>query len=1314
MDLWQGKKKNSRDCFLVLVIRVTQTDWPSSNKSYHLSLTLILVLTQNDQGVGVWSIDTASSGNSYEFTAQSQGANSPGGLACASCGTGIIVYGGCDSAEGCSTNLRPGEQGDLGGKEAPVSIYRPGNDEEDDDDDDDDDEDDDEHENENENDDVEHEGGEESGSHGHGSNNGGSSGGSHGVSGGTGSHRDSGSHGGSDSHGGGDSHSGGSENGSHGSGGSNSDSHSGGSDNGSRGSDGSNENSSGGSNGSGEDGNSGSQGGNSGSQGGNSGSQGGNSGSGHGSTGGGTGQGSSGSWSPASGVPAGTVPEGVPGAVIPGATVPGTVPGTIPGVVIPNPFPNPDASASVPVLVQGTPTGTTLTTPTNTGIPDNSKATGDDNPNYKRTGAIIGGVFGAAAVIALVSLIFVLARRRRRNNEAMAETVGPAGPDDGEIGGASTEGPSGVFTPGGPGSQSKYAAPGSSIALPPLVPIGSSPGGPSDSPAAPGGPSDSTGVPAGPSGSANPLGTSGPAIGAGIAAGGAILAAGAIANKPKGSKTTGKEQVFGAGHTVHDNSSSESVNNGILTAKRSSKAKFFMGGGDYKLPARRTSPAGLPAGPSGSETETSPSGPSGVVPVGSGPNSDDVETVEVIPKEEHDHTIVSGSTSMSSSKVTNGKLIAGAAGIVLGAGAVAVAQHTSSSSHGDQNGKNTTTTTTTTTTSGGSTTTTSHGKRPIFIGGDKQEVIMDYENSSETDLRLVGHDRNESSTSSGTAMVVGDDGNTIMHHSGATSTTSVVMGQNNSSTTRILTDSNKSTTVLTGTTTVSGERIVSSAVAGAAGAVLVGQQTGQQHRIVVQRPPPTIQKTQITLKLSIIRYERSDASQATPLAKSGTLMFSQVEMIEGAPEINIPGSAFSHVRDSSKVNGQEEGLPSPVVPGPSGAASSSESEPRERSVRWMKNEFQWKREAGMLQHLRSDLYIAELFTLYSLPTFAEYRFVSVMGPFSRTLETYIKERKGLQPTHSSALLANPQGPLTLPELKSLTDSISSAIKWCHDHHVVHLSLSPASIFLQEMYSEPDGHGGYRTSVYSSYSNKSIGADNAAVQVEHRWKLWNFNHARFVGEAVDLSMDTTPYTSPEILVASRRFHQKSSQRTIQAEVGEHNASSTTTTTSVSADGVVTKTMTTKSSSGSISAQASAEPEKLMAATTMDMWSLGQIVYELHTSQPMFTSDEDALEKLTSALEKRGGVNGSSSSSSLGSSSGSASNGAENNDEEDDGHDLDKAKAHNKIRRQLQHQIAKIESIPVLGAREVITGLLEMRQERRLDHEEIRTLYLDVQE
>ncbi|KAG0339953.1 hypothetical protein BG004_006604, partial [Podila humilis] len=1332
------------------------------------------IFGKNNQGVGVWSIDTSSTENTYEFVPQSQGSQSPGGLACASCGTGIIVYGGCDSAKDCSTNLRPGEDGHLdeSGKVAPVSIYRPGGDQDEDDDDDEDDdsneeeEDSDEHDEQHGHDqdeDIEFEG-EGNYAHGHGSGTGShggtSSSGSDGVSGGSGSRGsgdsssgdsgsgdsssgDSGSGGsgsdgsgsgssgsgsgsGSSGSGSGGSGSGGSGSGGSGSGGSGSGgsgsggsgsggsgtggsgsggSGSGGSGSGGSGSGGSGSGGSGsGGSGSGGSGSGGSGSGGSGSNGSGSGSSGSaasGSGSSSGGTAGGGSQSSSGSWSPASGVPAGTVPEGVPGTISP-----------IP-VVLPNPFPNPDASASVPVLIQGTPTGSVFTTPTNipgSDIPDNSRASGDDDQKHKNLGPILGGIFGFLGLIVLVALLFVAARRRRNRNEAAA-VGGAASPDDSELGGAGPDGPEGIFVPGGPSGQSKYASPsgGETTNMPPLAQVG----GPSSNTGAPfggpaGGPSD---VPSGPSSAsgstAGPGGPSGAAIGAVAAAGGAVLLAGAIANKHKNNESkTEHNQIFDAEHTVHDN---EGVNNGVLTAKRSSKAKFFMGGGDYKPPTRRTSPVGLPAGPTGPNTTLGPTN--------TRPSFEDFEKTGTASKEEHDH---------------NGKLIAGAVGVVLGAGAIAVAQHTSSSSKDGQNGsssKKTTTTTTTTTTSGpggssSSTTQNSSGKKPIFIGGDKQEVIVDSDNESKKDLILHGHGRNQSSTSSGTAMMIGDDHtSTIMHHSGSTSTTSVVTGEQTTtgSSGHIIVGSNKPTTVLTGTHsgTITGERVIGG-VAAAGGAILVGQQMSQkqQQQVNVQKGAPTIHKTQITLKLSIIRYERSDAAQATPLAKPGTLMFSQVEMIEAAPEINIPGSAFSHVRDSSKVTGQEDDLPSPVVPGPRGAATSSESEPRERSLRWMKNEFQWKREAGMLQHLRSDLYIAELFTLYSLPSFAEYRFVSVMGPFSRTLETYIKERRGIQTAQpSSVMLANPQGPFTLPELKNLTDSISSALKWCHDHHVVHLNLTPSSIFLQELYSEPDGQGGYRTSVYSSYSNKSFGADNASPDIEHRWKIWNFNQARFVGESVDLTMDTTAYTSPEILIAAHRFRQQSGQDVNQAEgPSEQGSSLTTSTTSVSAGGVVTKTVTTKSSSNSIAGQVSAsEPEKLMAAMTMDMWSLGQIVYELHTCQPMFKSDEDALEKLTSAEEKR--VNGSPSSSSLGSSgsNGSNSGGNEGGDnEEDDGDDLDRAKSHSKIRHQLQHQIAKIEEIPVLGAREVITGLLEMRQERRLDHEEIRTLYLDVQE
>ncbi|KAF9917010.1 hypothetical protein BX616_002189 [Lobosporangium transversale] len=435
------------------------------------------------------------------------------------------------------------------------------------------------------------------------------------------------------------------------------------------------------------------------------------------------------------------------------------------------------------------------------------------------------------------------------------------------------------------------------------------------------------------------------------------------------------------------------------------------------------------------------------------------------------------------------------------------------------------------------------------------------------------------------------------------------------------------------------------------------------------RKEPSIHKTQITLKLSIVCYERSDAAQATPHAKPGTLLFSQMEMLGNTPEINTLGSAFSHVRDISKTTNQ-------AASGPSGIVLSIESESHRRSLKWMKNESQWKREAGMLQYLKSDQYIAELFTLNSLPAFAEYRYVSVMGPFNYTLESYIKSRKGVHAMHRPPAAPKytlaQQGPLTLIEIKAMTDSIASAIRRCHDHHIVHLSLTPASVYLQDAY---ESYGQGYTSSHPSYPNKSVWENKNVSQIQQRWKLWNFSHTRFVGEAVDLNMEMTPYTAPEILVASH--HYKKHLAVITAINNKSPNEGTTITTMTK--GKVTKTTTTDTTKPITSH----DTEKLIANAMMDMWSLGQIVYEMHTTQSMFMTHEDALEKLSSVLERR----------------------------DEDG-DLDKVNAHSKIRQQLEDQIQKIERIPDHGAREVIKGLLEMQHKRRLDHDEIRELYLNI--
>ncbi|KAG0268478.1 hypothetical protein BGZ95_002444, partial [Linnemannia exigua] len=256
-------------------------------------------------------------------------------------------------------------------------------------------------------------------------------------------------------------------------------------------------------------------------------------------------------------------------------------------------------------------------------------------------------------------------------------------------------------------------------------------------------------------------------------------------------------------------------------------------------------------------------------------------------------------------------------------------------------------------------------------------------------------------------------------------------------------------------------------------------------------------KTQITLKLSIMRYERADASSAVPAAAVGTVLFSKFKML-AAGNVNIEETAYSHVEETK----------APQSP---------------RTIKWMKVEPHWKREAGMLQHLKSDRYISELFTLYSLPTFAEYRYVSILGSFSRTLESYIQTET-----------------LSAHQIRQMTLSLSDALRWCHEHHVVHLNVRPASFYLEGV----------------------SGADAKDGNGQLIWKLWNFGHARFVGETVDTAVTTVTYAAPEILTGRKK-----------AETN------------------------------------------VLASVSMDRWSLGLILYELHTKEAYFTSSNSAEFQLT---------------------------------------------------------------------------------------------------
>ncbi|KAI8596557.1 hypothetical protein EDD21DRAFT_387914 [Dissophora ornata] len=342
-----------------------------------------------------------------------------------------------------------------------------------------------------------------------------------------------------------------------------------------------------------------------------------------------------------------------------------------------------------------------------------------------------------------------------------------------------------------------------------------------------------------------------------------------------------------------------------------------------------------------------------------------------------------------------------------------------------------------------------------------------------------------------------------------------------------------------------GFRIPGGAVIVAAGAALVGNnhQSTTTTRVVgggtLTPAEQAANRTQITLKLSIMRYERADASAAVPSAAIGTVMFSKFKMLERG-DVNIEDTEYSHVEEVKTPNAR-------------------------RTVKWMKTEAHWKREAGMLQHLKSDSFIADLYTLYSLPTFAEYRYVSILGSYSRTLESYMQTEQ-----------------LSSIQIRQLTASLSEALRWCHEHHVVHLNVRPASFYLEGVPSR-DSNG------------QSV------------WKLWNFGHARFVGETVDTSVTTATYAAPEILNGRKKG------------------------------------------------------ENVLSAVSMDRWSLGLIIYELHARKAYFSSSNFAEFQLTS----------------------------------DEGTKFD----------------PNLESVREDDARQAIRGLLEVDAERRYTHETLRAVYIN---
>ncbi|KAG0204525.1 hypothetical protein BGX28_003573 [Mortierella sp. GBA30] len=237
------------------------------------------------------------------------------------------------------------------------------------------------------------------------------------------------------------------------------------------------------------------------------------------------------------------------------------------------------------------------------------------------------------------------------------------------------------------------------------------------------------------------------------------------------------------------------------------------------------------------------------------------------------------------------------------------------------------------------------------------------------------------------------------------------------------------------------------------------------------------------IQLQVIRYEVQDAHLISPHGPTGRLVLGTYHVVSpprSARSIKAQGGVAQGIARSGTVFVRRSRLDLGGAGG-AGQSSSGRSSPIQdagedssmlltdaenqhtfeaATLKWYMTELHWKREAALLKHLKSPIFVMELLESYCIPALQNranaYPFVNAMGGCSSLLSDL--------------------GPVrTAPHARSILRSISAAVEWCHRHGVVHLNIQPGSFFLEE------------------------GIDPTAEDAS--WKLWDFTCARFMGESI---------------------------------------------------------------------------------------------------------------------------------------------------------------------------------------------------------------------
>ncbi|KAF9147089.1 hypothetical protein BG015_011317 [Linnemannia schmuckeri] len=182
----------------------------------------------------------------------------------------------------------------------------------------------------------------------------------------------------------------------------------------------------------------------------------------------------------------------------------------------------------------------------------------------------------------------------------------------------------------------------------------------------------------------------------------------------------------------------------------------------------------------------------------------------------------------------------------------------------------------------------------------------------------------------------------------------------------------------------------------------------------------------LTLRVPIVRYDGRDVAQSSPFAPLGAVVLSQYRL--GQTAVN---SKMVVIQLGENVDTAES-----------------------VTLKWVRDEIVWQREAAMLNHIVNPAKIISLHQTMIIPAALEWRHILVLDAHESTLDFMLS-------TAQHRLLNR-------EDQRAVAKALLSGLVWCHEKDVVHLSICTGSIVMNE---------------------------------EGQWVLWSFGGSRFLNEAV---------------------------------------------------------------------------------------------------------------------------------------------------------------------------------------------------------------------